>query len=446
MLCHLCYICDMGNIYINLKKLVFNTGQIEGVPRNPRDWTKEDVSRLAASIVETPELFEARPLLVVPRGERFVVIGGNMRLAAARELAMDAPPCYEIQDRSVDNLKQMAIKDNSSFGKWDADLLDEEWGACPLKEWGVTIPEKEPSVVSEPEAGEMTAGEIAEKKREFEERMAAGEIDEGDEEYQAFLDKFVPKKTTDDCYTPDLVYEAVAQWVANEYHVAPRHFVRPFYPGGDYQREQYVPDAIVVDNPPFSILSEIIKFYVEKGIRFFLFAPTLTLFSSSSSLVTALPVAASVTYENKANVNTSFVTNLEDPSIRLRSVPSLYRAVKEANDRNLEEQRRELPKYAYPDNVVTSAFVARLSRYGIDFSVSRAESVTIDALDAQKEQGRAIYGKGYLVSERAAAERAAAERAAAERAAAERAAAIRFALSPREREIVAQLGKAGNDE
>ena len=422
----------MGNIYINLKKLVFNTGQIEGVPRNPRDWTKEDVSRLAASIVETPELFEARPLLVVPRGERFVVIGGNMRLAAARELAMDAPPCYEIQDRSVDNLKQMAIKDNVSFGEWDTDLLDKEWSACPLKEWGVTIREKEPSVVSEPEASEMTAGEIAEKKREFEERMAAGEIDEGDEEYQAFLDKFVPKKTTDDCYTPDLVYEAVAQWVANEYHVAPRHFVRPFYPGGDYQREQYLPDAIVVDNPPFSILSEIIKFYVEKGIRFFLFAPTLTLFSSSSSsLVTALPVAAAVTYENKANVNTSFVTNLENPSIRLRSVPSLYRVVKEANDRNLEEQRRELPKYAYPDNVVTSAFVARLSRYGIDFSVSRAESVSIDALDAQKEQGRAIYGKGYLVSERAAAERAA---------------AIRFALSPREREIVAQLGKAGNDE
>ena len=422
----------MGNIYINLKKLVFNTGQIEGVPRNPRDWTKEDVSRLAASIVETPELFEARPLLVVPRGERFVVIGGNMRLAAARELAMDAPPCYEIQDRSVDNLKQMAIKDNVSFGEWDTDLLDKEWSACPLKEWGVTIREKESSVVSEPEASEMTAGEIAEKKREFEERMAAGEIDEGDEEYQAFLDKFVPKKTTDDCYTPDLVYEAVAQWVANEYHVAPRHFVRPFYPGGDYQREQYLPDAIVVDNPPFSILSEIIKFYVEKGIRFFLFAPTLTLFSSSSSsLVTALPVAASVTYENKANVNTSFVTNLENPSIRLRSVPSLYRVVKEANDRNLEEQRRELPKYAYPDNVVTSAFVARLSRYGIDFSVSRAESVSIDALDAQKEQGRAIYGKGYLVSERAAAERAA---------------AIRFALSPREREIVAQLGKAGNDE
>ena len=429
----------MGNAYIELKKLVYNTGQIEGVPRNPRKWTKEDVTALAASIVETPELFEARPLLVVPRSDRFIVIGGNMRLAAARELAMAMPPCYEIQDQSTENLKQMALKDNASFGEWDTVALADEWPDCPLAEWGIVLP---PAPVEEQgDSDSMEADEIERKKREFEERMRAGEIDEGDEEYQAFLDKFVPKKTTDDCYTPDLVYEAVAQWVANEYHVAPRHFVRPFYPGGDYQREQYLPDAIVVDNPPFSILSEIIKFYVEKGIRFFLFGPTLTLFSSSSSLVTAIPTAATVVYENGASVNTSFITNLEDPSIRLRSAPTLYRAVTAAVEETLRAKRVELPKYAYPDNVVTSAFVARLSRYGIDFSVSRAESVSIDALDAQKEQGRAIYGKGYLVSERAAAERAAAERAAAERAAVERAAAIRFALSPREMEIVRSLGK-----
>ena len=419
----------MGNTYIELKKLVYNTGQIEGVPRNPREWTKEDVSRLAASIVETPELFEARPLLVVPRGERFIVIGGNMRLAAARELAMSAPPCYEIENRSTENLKRMALKDNASFGEWDTVALADEWPDCPLKEWGIVLPPAPVEVQGDGDS--MEADEIERKKREFEERMRAGEIDEGDEEYQAFLDKFVPKKTTDDCYTPDLVYEAVAQWVANEYHVAPRHFVRPFYPGGDYQREQYLPDAIVVDNPPFSILSEIIRFYMQKGIRFFLFGPTLTLFSSSSSLVTAIPTAATVVYENGASVNTSFITNLEDPSIRLRSAPTLYRAVTAAVEETLRAKRVELPKYAYPDNVVTSAFVARLSRYGIDFSVSRAESVSIDALDAQKEQGRTIYGKGYLVSERAAAERAA---------------AIRFALSPREREIVAQLGKAGNDE
>lgn len=39
------------------------------------------------------------------------------------------------------------------------------------------------------------------------------------EDYEAFVGKFKPKKTTDDCYTPPEVYEAVADWVANEYNL-----------------------------------------------------------------------------------------------------------------------------------------------------------------------------------------------------------------------------------
>ena len=35
-------------------------------------------------------------------------------------------------------------------------------------------------------------------------------------EYEAFVEKFKPKKTTDDCYTPPEVYEAVADFVAEE--------------------------------------------------------------------------------------------------------------------------------------------------------------------------------------------------------------------------------------
>ena len=36
-------------------------------------------------------------------------------------------------------------------------------------------------------------------------------------EYAAFLDKFKPKKTTDDCYTPAPVYDAVAGYVARRF-------------------------------------------------------------------------------------------------------------------------------------------------------------------------------------------------------------------------------------
>lgn len=93
--------------------------------------------------------------------------------------------------------------------------------------------------------------------------------EEGNDEYNEFLDKFKPKKTTDDCYTPDIVYDAIADWVASEYKLKRDDFIRPFFPGGDYQKNKYPEGCVVVDNPPFSILAEIIRWYSDHGIRFF---------------------------------------------------------------------------------------------------------------------------------------------------------------------------------
>jgi hypothetical protein len=109
--------------------------------------------------------------------------------------------------------------------------------------------------------------------------------------------------------------------------------------------------------------------------------------------------------------------------------------VQDASDKIQKDLHKELPKYSYPDEVITSSIVARWSKYGVDYTLLVKDSVNISALDAQKAEGKAIFGKGYLLSERAAAERAAAERAAAERAAAQR-----WVLSDRERDIVKSLG------
>ena len=251
----------------------------------------------------------------------------------------------------------------------------------------------------------------------------------GDEEYDAFLEKFELKRTTDDCYTPDNIYEAVAEWVATEYGVKREDMVRPFYPGGDYRRERYPEGCVVVDNPPFSILAEIIRFYSDEGVRFFLFAPALTIFSSSSSsCVTCITLGVSVTYENGANVSTSFVTNLDD--VRIRTAPDLYEVVEAANDVNLEAMHADLPKYSYPDEVMTASRGGYLSKYGQDVRIGFDECQRISALDAQKEQGKAIYGSGYLLSEKAAAEKAA---------------ATRWRLSEREWDIVHSLGGGAHD-
>jgi hypothetical protein len=266
--------------------------------------------------------------------------------------------------------------------------------------------------------------------------------------YEEFVEKFEPKKTTDDCYTPPLVYEAVADWVATRYGLNSDDFVRPFYPEGDYEHFDYG-NKIVVDNPPFSILTQIIKFYVDKNIKFFLFAPTLTGLVRYSDYCTAIPIGISVTYENKARVNTSFVTNLEPHEIRMMSAPSLYKAVKKADEQFFKTLTKKVPKYEYPLDVITSAQMYQYSRLGVDFAIKRDESERISTLDSQRASKKSIFGCGLLISDKKKAEREKAEREKAEREKAEREKAERekaerekvevWTLSERELKLIANL-------
>ena len=232
------------------------------------------------------------------------------------------------------------------------------------------------------------------------------------EDYDAFVEKFKPKRTTDDCYTPDNVYGAVERFVRENYGFD-GPIVRPFFPGGDYERHVYPDGCAVVDNPPFSILAQIVTFYAAHGVKFFLFAPALTLFSSSSSSCAALPVGVNIRFDNGADICVSFLTNMEPPWVRAKTYPALYKALDAANRENLRKQTKELPKYSYPDNVLTAAIMQRWCRYGVDYTLRVEDSMRIGELDAQRKAGKSIFGSGYLLSTRAAAERAAAERAAA---------------------------------
>lgn len=128
----------METIDVRLSLLAPNTGQIPGLPGNPRQWTREEIIRLAASIEETPELLAARPILAVQHDGKYVVIGGNLRLAALAHLGRKTAPVFVIPaDTTPEKLKELVIKDNGSFGSWDWDALANEWDDLPLTEWGV---------------------------------------------------------------------------------------------------------------------------------------------------------------------------------------------------------------------------------------------------------------------------------------------------------------------
>lgn len=193
--------------------------------------------------------------------------------------------------------------------------------------------------------GQMMMFEVAEMVQEHEEKQ-----------YQQFTEKFKAAKTTDDCYTPQNVYDCLADWVAAEYGYDRGKFLRPFKPGGDYQKEEYPEGCAVVDNPPFSILSQICGWYLERRVPFFLFGPTLTLIGNLRGErireLCVLLVGNAITYENGAVVNTSYITNMDRRYVA-RIEPELRARLERADKENRRELHKELPKYEYPPHVLT---------------------------------------------------------------------------------------------
>lgn len=254
--------------------------------------------------------------------------------------------------------------------------------------------------------------------------MAAGET------YDEFVEKFKPKKTTDDCYTPPSVYAVIRDWACKEYGIDPSKIVRPFYPGGDYENFDYPEGAVVLDNPPFSILSQICAFYLDRGIPFFLFAPSLTVFSgrANNMRMNHIICDCQIEYENGAIVKTSFVTSYGGDVIA-QTEPRLTKLVNDEVERLRHTKTVQRPKYTYPDHIVTAASLQRYSCYGVELKIHKKDCAPIYVMDAQRSTEKSIFGGGLLLSDRAAAERAAAERAAAKK----------WELSTRERAIVEYL-------
>ena len=377
------------------------------------------------------------------------IIAGHGRVEAARAEGMREVPCVLVTDLTEAQRKAYILADNrlSETAEWDPELLRIELDGLDALHFDTDIIGFDADSLKRIEVNSYTraaAGSAAATSEHF---WGDGE-GESSEEYEAFTDKFRPKLTTDDCYTPENIYAAIRDWVVEHYDLGNAKILRPFYPGGDYEHENYPEGSVVIDNPPFSILSQICRFYTEHGIRFFLFAPALTLFSVAAGSCNYLPISCMITYENGANVRTSFVTNLG--KYKIETCPELWKLVDDLNTQNASADSPELPGYTYPSCVMTPIRIAPTARY-MPLKISAEDACFVRALDTQSQQKKNIYGGGFFLSARATAEKAAAEQAAAEKAAAEQAAAEKAAaekraefvweLSPRENALVENLGK-----
>jgi site-specific DNA-methyltransferase (adenine-specific) len=115
--------------------------EVKPNPKNPRILKDDKFKKLVKSIQEFPDMLNKRPLIVFTDVDnKYVVLGGNMRLKACKEIGLKEIPIIVADEWTEEQKNEFLIKDNVGFGEWDWDSLANEWDAEKLDDWGLDLP------------------------------------------------------------------------------------------------------------------------------------------------------------------------------------------------------------------------------------------------------------------------------------------------------------------
>lgn len=104
--------------------------------KNPRFIRDEKYKKLLASISAFPDMLLARPIIVDEYG---VILGGNMRWRAAKELGHTHVNVVVVKGWTEEQKKEFIVKDNLSYGEWDFDMLSADFDFDILQDFGLDI-------------------------------------------------------------------------------------------------------------------------------------------------------------------------------------------------------------------------------------------------------------------------------------------------------------------
>jgi ParB-like chromosome segregation protein Spo0J len=121
---------------------IVKISEVKPNPKNPRIIKDGKFQKLVKSIQEFPDMLNKRPLVVFTDVDnKYVVLGGNMRLKALNELKFKEIPIIVADEWTEEQKNEFLIKDNVGFGEWDWDSLANEWDVEKLDDWGLNVPE-----------------------------------------------------------------------------------------------------------------------------------------------------------------------------------------------------------------------------------------------------------------------------------------------------------------
>jgi hypothetical protein len=109
-------------------------------PDNPRLIKDEKFYKLVSSLETFGEkMMPLRPIVV---DENNIILGGNMRFKALKELGYSKVPeswIKRAEELTEAEKREFIIKDNVGFGEWDWSLLSNEWENAELGQWGLDV-------------------------------------------------------------------------------------------------------------------------------------------------------------------------------------------------------------------------------------------------------------------------------------------------------------------
>lgn len=170
---------ERGITMLPMSTIEINNGQLKGLPKNPRLIKNAKYDKLKESITNYPEMLSWRSLLVYPLDNgKYIIVGGNMRYRAMKELGHNEAPVFIIpKETPIEKIKAYTILDNNGFGEWDWDLLANEWETFELDDWGVDLPAFDESTDDEDgDEGNVAEDDFDEDKDDVEPRTNKGDI------------------------------------------------------------------------------------------------------------------------------------------------------------------------------------------------------------------------------------------------------------------------------
>jgi DNA modification methylase len=124
--------------------MIVQISRVKANPNNPRIIKDEKFAKLVKSIQDFPDMLNKRPLVCYTDTDgQFVVLGGNMRLKAAKECKLKEIPIILADEWTSEQRAEFLIKDNVGFGEWDWEQLANEWDVQQLEDWGLDVPDFE---------------------------------------------------------------------------------------------------------------------------------------------------------------------------------------------------------------------------------------------------------------------------------------------------------------